>query len=78
MVDSSKKDLLEKLSRAIETIEILSKENSRLVELNNRGGRRRKDSGSSSVRSMPVGGVRKNKFNMLENLGVELTKQDLQ
>jgi len=81
VLDSSKRDLVEKLSKAIETIEILSKENSRLVDLNNRGARNRKDSGGSSTRSMPVRNLgssrRKNKFSMLENLGVELTKQDL-
>ena len=82
VLDSSKRDLVEKLSKAIETIEILSKENGRLVDLNNRGARNRKDSGGSSTRSMPVRNLgssrRKNKFSMLENLGVELTKQDLQ
>lgn len=81
VLDSSKRDLVEKLSKAIETIEILSKENGRLVDLNNRGARNRKDSGGSSTRSMPVRNLgssrRKNKFSMLENLGVELTKQDL-
>merc|ERR1711976_663537 len=54
VLDSSKRDLVEKLSKAIETIEILSKENTRLVELNNRGSRYRKDSGSSSTKSMPI------------------------
>ena len=45
VLDSSKRDLVEKLSKAIKTIEILSKENGRLVDLNNRGARNRKDSG---------------------------------